>query len=352
MNWSDVTGEPAEFTGREPGGEGGGRFVPPPPGDASNSKHYYLKANGEWENVSHDHNSYESNHVHDFAPYVNHNDIYVRKDQHDHSSFQVDFNHNYASAGHNHDEGFGTNHYYNGNGNWQLMPEPQLTQWYNETYSPIVLHGQPYVCSNRSSNPIANLMGTCTNHYEFTDTVLKLWMGDSGHPIYRLWTVINTSSDDEAVGVLNWGGWANASDRRLKDNISTIKGALHKIQNIRGVTFQKKRYKGDEHEIGVVAQEIEPYVPEVIVKGDISEDKQDYLAVSYSRIAPLLIQGVKELDKEKEENLASINMLIKTKESLKEKELKELKEKNKALKEKLAYLTKRIHAIESKRAVR
>ncbi len=162
----------------------------------------------------------------------------------------------------------------------------------------------------------------------------------------------------DSIGVVNvpndkyWGGWANASDRRLKDNISTIKGALHKIQNIRGVTFQKKRYKGDEHEIGVVAQEIEPYVPEVIVKGDISEDKQDYLAVSYSRIAPLLIQGVKELDKEKEENLASINMLIKTKESLKEKELKELKEKNKALKEKLAYLTKRIHAIESKRAVR
>ena len=63
-------------------------------------------------------------------------------------------------------------------------------------------------------------------------------------------------------------------------------------------------------------------------------------------------EHLEKLNKEIEEDLVSLNTIVKSRESLKANELKELKEKNKALKEKLAYLTKRIHAIESKRAER
>tara|TARA_Y100001938_G_scaffold118620_1_gene163996 strand:- start:332 stop:772 length:441 start_codon:yes stop_codon:yes gene_type:complete len=92
----------------------------------------------------------------------------------------------------------------------------------------------------------------------------------------------------------------NSSDERLKDNIQVIKGSLDKIGDIRGVEFDWNdkspawaRERG--HDVGVVAQEVQKILPEIVV-----ERKNGYLGVDYKRIVPLLIESIKELKEEVE----------------------------------------------------
>ena len=101
---------------------------------------------------------------------------------------------------------------------------------------------------------------------------------------------------------LNVGGDVIAfasSDRRLKDNIKPIEGALDKVSKISGNTFdwneeKQNTYKGKDY--GVVAQEIKEVMPELVDTRD-----NGYLAVKYDKIVPLLIESIKELKKEIEE---------------------------------------------------
>ena len=63
----------------------------------------------------------------------------------------------------------------------------------------------------------------------------------------------------------------NSSDVRLKDNIEVIKGSLDKIDGIRGVEFDwndKSPGWAQErgHDIGVIAQEVQKVVPEIVVE--------------------------------------------------------------------------------------
>jgi len=90
----------------------------------------------------------------------------------------------------------------------------------------------------------------------------------------------------------------NSSDVRLKDNIEVIKGSLDKIDGIRGVEFDwndKSPGWAQErgHDIGVIAQEVQKIIPEIVV-----ERKNGYLGVDYKRIIPLLIESIKELKQE------------------------------------------------------
>ena len=93
----------------------------------------------------------------------------------------------------------------------------------------------------------------------------------------------------------------NSSDERLKDNIQIIEGSLDKIDGIRGVEFDWNekspgwaRERG--HDVGVIAQEVQKVLPEIVV-----ERKNGYLGVDYKRLVPLLIESVKELKQEVEE---------------------------------------------------
>jgi hypothetical protein len=90
----------------------------------------------------------------------------------------------------------------------------------------------------------------------------------------------------------------HSSDERLKDNIQVIKGSLDKIDGIRGVEFDWNDKspgwaKERGHDVGVIAQEVQKVVPEIVV-----ERKNGYLGVDYKRLVPLLIESVKELKQE------------------------------------------------------
>ena len=88
-----------------------------------------------------------------------------------------------------------------------------------------------------------------------------------------------------------------SSDKRLKTNIQPIENPLDKLNQISGYTFDwddKITVHGHEgHDIGVIAQEIEEVLPEVVTTRD-----NGYKAVKYEKIIPLLIEAIKELKAE------------------------------------------------------
>ena len=78
------------------------------------------------------------------------------------------------------------------------------------------------------------------------------------------------------------------SDERLKKDIKTIEGALDKTKALRGVEFT--RIADDSRSIGVVAQELEAILPELVLTDD-----EGMKSVNYAQITGLLIEAVKEL---------------------------------------------------------
>ena len=90
----------------------------------------------------------------------------------------------------------------------------------------------------------------------------------------------------------------STSDENLKKNIKPIENALEKIEQIGGYNFEWKEDKNNIHgfsgqDVGVIAQEIESILPEVVTTRD-----NGYKAVKYEKIVPLLIQCIKELKDE------------------------------------------------------
>ena len=82
------------------------------------------------------------------------------------------------------------------------------------------------------------------------------------------------------------------SDERLKENVETIEGALDKVSQMRGVTYNYKSELNDgQRGTGVIAQEMQQVMPEVVEEGE-------YLSVAYGNIVGVLIEAVKELKEE------------------------------------------------------
>ena len=86
------------------------------------------------------------------------------------------------------------------------------------------------------------------------------------------------------------------SDARLKENVSTIENALDKVDNLRGVNYNMK--DSDDAKIGVIAQEVEEILPQVV---HTSDDEMQTKSVDYGKLCAVLIEAVKELKKEVEE---------------------------------------------------
>jgi hypothetical protein len=84
-------------------------------------------------------------------------------------------------------------------------------------------------------------------------------------------------------------GWDTYSSRRWKDNIQTLHGALDKVEQLRGVSYDLKA--NGKHELGVIAEEVGAVVPEVVTWDKNGKDAQ---GVDYGRLTALLIEATKE----------------------------------------------------------
>ena len=103
-----------------------------------------------------------------------------------------------------------------------------------------------------------------------------------------------TGSTGTFSGNLTANDVTATSDIRLKENIVTVDSALDKIQKLRGVYFNK--LKSEKRSLGVIAQEIEEIIPEVVFT-----DSEGMKSVAYGNIVGLLIEGLKEQQKQIDE---------------------------------------------------
>jgi hypothetical protein len=90
-----------------------------------------------------------------------------------------------------------------------------------------------------------------------------------------------------------------SSDAQFKDNVETLEGALDKVKAIRGVRFDwnDKQDVFEGHDIGVIAQEVEAVLPELVHYRAHNDSK----AVDYVKLTAVLIEAVKELAAKVEE---------------------------------------------------
>jgi hypothetical protein len=121
-------------------------------------------------------------------------------------------------------------------------------------------------------------------------TVYPSWVAStSGNQI------VKTSSSklyyNPSTGVLNSTDFNSLSDVNRKKDIVTIESAVDIVSQLRGVAFKWK--DNNEDAIGVIAQEVEQVLPQVVATSETGEK-----SVSYGSIIAVLIEAVKEQQKE------------------------------------------------------
>ncbi len=117
-------------------------------------------------------------------------------------------------------------------------------------------------------------------------------------------TPTNSLTIAQGAGPAVADGWSVYSSRRWKTNIQTLHGALAKVEQLRGVSYELKA--NGKREVGVIAEEVGQVVPEVVTWDPNGKDAQ---SVDYSRLTALLIEAAKEqqaLIRQQQEQIARL----------------------------------------------
>ena len=138
---------------------------------------------------------------------------------------------------------------------------------------------------------MANYITTSTTKPTTANTSLRLedkvMIGSDSDPLVALHVTGETYVTTNITAYYS-------SDISLKDNIRPIESAIFKVKQIRGVEFdwnekstEIQQEKG--HDVGLIAQEVEKVLPEVV---QIRED--GIKAIAYEKVVPLLVEAIKE----------------------------------------------------------
>lgn len=108
------------------------------------------------------------------------------------------------------------------------------------------------------------------------------------------------------------GSWAATSDVRLKQNIKPYNEGLQQLMNINPVSFQYNSLSGyntNKRFVGVIAQDLQKIAPYMV--GTFTKNGEQYYNVDNGAMTYMLINAVKEQQKEIEELKATIKKLEK-----------------------------------------
>jgi hypothetical protein len=89
------------------------------------------------------------------------------------------------------------------------------------------------------------------------------------------------------------------SDRRLKNNVVSLSNSLEIINKLRPVSYtwdEKLNRRGLDY--GLIAQEVEEILPNIIKETETLFDDNIYKSVSYEKLIPFLIKSIQELTEE------------------------------------------------------
>ena len=108
-----------------------------------------------------------------------------------------------------------------------------------------------------------------------TITALTLDMSEAGAATFN-------------AGITVGGDVNSTSDINLKENVQTVENAYDKVSNLRGVNFNWK--DSGKYSMGVIAQEVEEIIPEVVLTNE-----EGTKSVNYQAMVGVLIEAVKTL---------------------------------------------------------
>ena len=124
------------------------------------------------------------------------------------------------------------------------------------------------------------------------------WMSGSGSILIRE----GNAGIDKFIFTISTGNFTASgditaySDVSLKTNIELISKALDKVDQINGVTFERTDIDTGVRQAGVIAQDVQKVLPEVVREGEDGK-----LTVAYGNLAGLLVEAIKELRQEVKE---------------------------------------------------
>ena len=94
-------------------------------------------------------------------------------------------------------------------------------------------------------------------------------------------------------GTVTAPNFVSSSDARLKTKVTSISGALQKVQALRGVTYDM--IEGGSREMGLIAQDVQAVAPEAVVEAE------GLLRLAYGNLVGLLVEAIKDLSEEVEQ---------------------------------------------------
>ena len=86
------------------------------------------------------------------------------------------------------------------------------------------------------------------------------------------------------------------SDQKLKDNIEIIENPVEKVKAIQGITYNRNDLEDRPRQTGVIAQQVEKVLPEVV-----QTDDEGIKTVAYGNMVGLLVEAIKEQQKQIDE---------------------------------------------------
>jgi len=147
---------------------------------------------------------------------------------------------------------------------------------------------------NQSAQHYIEIGGNLPGYTAGAYNCLKTDMGD-----------LHFAAGGTYTGYISSGGtFTDISDVREKENIVTITNATTKLKQLRGVyhTWKDTENRGTGTTIGLIAQEVEAVVPEVVTTSNPTSlntpasDTAGLKGVAYAKLVPLLIETIKELE--------------------------------------------------------
>jgi hypothetical protein len=144
-----------------------------------------------------------------------------------------------------------------------------------------------------------------------------LWLTDSWDATGSVKVVANkftigpTSSSDKitltkggditATGSISAGSFLySSSDERLKTNIQSLQNSLEKVNQLNGVSFNWKA--NGQESVGLIAQDVEKIFPQIV-----GTDKEGMKSVDYTKLVAVLIEAMKEQQKQIDELKSKCN---------------------------------------------
>lgn len=151
--------------------------------------------------------------------------------------------------------------------------------------------------SNSNGWAVYSTKGTAANGYNFFEGNVAI-----GSTSLVTSYALSVSGDGNFTGSVTATNITAPSDIRFKKNIQTINNSLNKVLNIRGVYYDWRvneypdRGFSGKKQVGVIAQEVEKVLPELVIT-----DNDGYKSVAYDKLTAVLIEAVKEQQKQIEE---------------------------------------------------